>query len=868
MELQPGTTLGSYEIVGPLGAGAMGAVYRARDPRLGRSVAIKIVSERALLAPRALERFEQEARAASAIDHPNIVTVHEIGLVDGTPFIVMELIEGKSLRELLSGSRLPLKTLLSISVQIADGLAAAHARGIVHRDVKPENIMVTPGGVVKILDFGIARTTIPSGTPGDSTLTSPLRMTEPGSIVGTASYMSPEQARGSDVDFRTDQFSFGSVLYEMATGRVAFKRDTIPETLVAIVREEPLPVRDVSPASPAPLRWIIERCLAKERDGRYESTQDLARELHSLKDHASEIGGAAAFVADASPPARWLRRRPGLATAAAIVTGLAVICLVAFLYGRSTVTPAMPTFKRLTFRTGFVSGARFAPDGQTIVYSASWDGGPSRLYTMIPGSKESRDLGIEGTLNAVSPQGDLLLVRSNFPALGVSGTLYRASLSGAAPRSLAENVRAASWSPDGTEIAALRVVQKDRKSFHRLEYPLGKTIYESDKRLYGLPAVFPDGNRVPFIEPIEHGFDILTVDRMGLRRKIASSDTEPSFITFGSRRGRMWITRFTSVGTEALEVTSRGRIRSWFNFPLTLCIDDVAPDGRLLALAGTEGSRMVVLGKKDPSPRDISWFDSSRVVDLSRDGTTVLFRELLSRDGTSLRFGIFLRKTDGTPALLLGDGIAYSLSPDDQWVLARSSVLKPDLVLYPTGPGEKRAVETPGFEWLSGVFLPDGKSLLVFGGESGKPKRYFAVALAGGAPVPIGNDADAVQQALISPDGRTIVLRGSDGRWWSVPSGGGEPLRFSMPELKPNESIIRFREDARAVFVKRVEPGAVIVEAIALDSGKRSLVGRLLVRHPMISVRTFQPQITPDGSTIVASLPTDTQDLYLVEGLR
>ncbi|MEO8053756.1 MAG: serine/threonine-protein kinase [Acidobacteriota bacterium] len=259
MDLQPGAILGSYEIVGPLGAGAMGAVCRARDPRLGRNVAIKIVSERALLAPRALERFEQEARAASAIAHPNIVTIHEIGKVDGTPFIVMELVEGKSLRALVSDGPLPLKTLLALAVQIVDGLAAAHACGIVHRDVKPENIMVTPGGVVKILDFGIARTAMPSGGPADSTMTSPLRMTEPGTIVGTASYMSPEQARGSDVDFRTDQFSLGSVLYEMATGRVAFKRDSVAETLTAILREEPLPVRDLSPASPAPLRWIIER---------------------------------------------------------------------------------------------------------------------------------------------------------------------------------------------------------------------------------------------------------------------------------------------------------------------------------------------------------------------------------------------------------------------------------------------------------------------------------------------------------------------------------------------------------------------------------------------------------------------------------
>jgi predicted ATPase len=287
MTLVPGTKLGPYEIVAPLGAGGMGEVYRARDTRLERSVAIKILPAAFYADIDHLHRFEQEARSASALSHPNIVTIYELGQDASTHYIAMELIEGKTLRELLVSGLLPIRKAIEIAAQVAEGLAKAHEAGIAHRDLKPENLMVSHDGFVKILDFGLAKLALPSGELSDMR-TMPTWQTQPGLVLGTVEYMSPEQAGGRQLDFRSDQFSFGLVLYEMVTGKRAFQRSTAAETLVAILREQAEPIGMQNPDAPAPLGWVIERCLAKEPDKRYVSTRDLARELAAIRDRFSE----------------------------------------------------------------------------------------------------------------------------------------------------------------------------------------------------------------------------------------------------------------------------------------------------------------------------------------------------------------------------------------------------------------------------------------------------------------------------------------------------------------------------------------------------------------------------------------------------
>jgi hypothetical protein len=317
---------GRYELLSRLGAGGMGEVWRARDHDLHRDVAVKFLPDRFAADPVRLGRFAQEAKAASKLNHPNIVTIHEIGETSGLPYIVMELVDGQTLRDLLlaqEGRPVPTRRLLEIGAQAADGLAKAHAEGIVHRDLKPENVMLTADGFVKILDFGLAKLRadvapgsgrgaggaelwFDSGQPTWPESVSPH--TAVGAVVGTAGYMSPEQARGQAVDFRSDQFALGAILYELATGRQAFRRETPAQTIAAIIEDPPEPIATLNQQLPAPLRWVIERCLAKEPAERYASTLDLARELRGLRERLAEFGGSGSLPGRGRWPASRRRR--------------------------------------------------------------------------------------------------------------------------------------------------------------------------------------------------------------------------------------------------------------------------------------------------------------------------------------------------------------------------------------------------------------------------------------------------------------------------------------------------------------------------------------------------------------------------------
>ena len=453
MTIPAGARLGAYEVLQPLGAGGMGEVYRARDPRLGRDVAIKVLPD-ALADDRSrLARFEQEARAASALNHPNIVTIYEFARDGDTAFIAMELVEGKTLRELQLAGPMPVRKALHVAAQIAEGLAKAHTAGIVHRDLKPENVMVTGDGLVKILDFGLVKTTLLEASPEASTLADP-GVTTPGTVLGTVGYMSPEQASGHPADYRSDQFALGTIVHEMLSGKRAWKRATPAETLSAIIREEPEPMARLRPDLPAPVRWILERCLAKDREERFASTQDLARDLASVRDHISELSSGSDGLT--ASPGRSRRLRPllvGLGLVAAALGGFAASRFFA------SPAPAAPRFQRLTFRRGSMGNARFAPGGQTIVYSAQWAGEPlgARLYLTRPGSPESQsfDFGSADMLSisrAVSSRCSSRSTRGGF------GTLAVAPLTGGAARKLVENVvwGGADWAPDGKQIAVVR----------------------------------------------------------------------------------------------------------------------------------------------------------------------------------------------------------------------------------------------------------------------------------------------------------------------------------------------------------------------------------------------------------------------------
>jgi serine/threonine protein kinase len=431
MTLAPQRVNGPYEVRGIVGTGGMGEVYRARDRRLDRDVALKVLPAESATDRHRLRRFEREARVVSQLNHPNIVTIYEIGDTATGLYIAMELVDGRTLREIVRGGPLPLDRLLFIAEQIASGLACAHAAGIVHRDLKPENVMVSKGGAVKVLDFGLAKR-LPFEGGADGSVETLTDQTEAGLILGTVGYMSPEQALGKPVHYRSDQFSFGSILYEMATGKRAFERPSKPETLSAIIREQPEPIRATNAAVPAPLTWVIERCLSKDPAGRYVATEDLAQDLIALRGHLAEPDTRGGTLSER--PA--LKRQPAWRWAALAAT-LALLVAAVLAMNRRRVSVDPPVFRQLTYRTGFVRSASFMPDDSTAMYSATWEGRPHELFIQRIGSPESRSLGIAASLFGLSSSGEMALslqTRAFEPWIDV-GTLARTEVaSGAAPR--------------------------------------------------------------------------------------------------------------------------------------------------------------------------------------------------------------------------------------------------------------------------------------------------------------------------------------------------------------------------------------------------------------------------------------------------
>ena len=366
MAFKRGAKLGSYEIESPLGAGGMGEVYLATQSSLGRQVAIKVLASTSASDPERLRRFEQEARAASALNHPNIISIYDVGRENTTAYIAMEFVDGRTLRALLESGPLIIKKTLQIAVQIADGLAKAHAAGIVHRDLKPENIMVTRDGFVKILDFGLAKLMTGFGN-SSQTMTATIG-SHPGAVLGTANYMSPEQARGGELDYRSDIFSFGSILYEMVTGKQPFRGASTAQTLTAIIQDDPQPVAEVNPKTPTPLRWVIERCLANDRDERYSSTLDLARDLKSIRDHLSDTSSSVSVPSGAVTSKRFKWIIPaGLVAAGMILGGVLASWL--------RPDPAMhsPTIHPFTF-SGNDFEPSISPDGRTVAFVSGRDG--------------------------------------------------------------------------------------------------------------------------------------------------------------------------------------------------------------------------------------------------------------------------------------------------------------------------------------------------------------------------------------------------------------------------------------------------------------------------------------------------------------
>ncbi len=851
MSLSPGARLGPYEIVAPIGAGGMGEVYRAKDAKLGREIAVKVLPSATASDPNRRQRFEMEARSASALNHPNILTIYDIGEADGTVYIAMELIEGKTLRELVvAGEPVSTKKLLDVAVQTAEGLAKAHSAGIVHRDLKPENIMISKDGYAKILDFGLAKLTEASSQDESVAPTAIAAPTQPGTVMGTAGYMSPEQASGQPVDYHSDQFTLGAILYEMATGKKAFSRKTGAETLVAIIREEPEPLSQLAPRAPAPVRWIVERLLAKDPEERYASTRDLARDLKSVRDHLTETSVSGAI--ETAEPAKPRRRGWAIPAALAAIVGIAAGFL-----GRGLATPrAQPPVEltRLTYARGTIRSARFGPDGQTIVYGAAWDGLPMNVFTTRADSPESRSLGLpKADVLAVSSSGELAVSLDRHYLFGYQtvGTLARVPLAGGAPRELLENVEDADWSPDGTQLAVTR--QSGNRS--RIEYPIGKVLYDAAGWASSI-RVSPDGRHIAFIDHPLRG------DNNGNLRII---DTTGKVVADGpfALRGVAWSPRGDEVWSSGRGIwatsLSRGSRLVW-NSPGAL-IQDIARDGRVLL--GTNSSRREIVGFSagDREEHNLTWLNWSFPKGLTRDGRTVLFEEQNIQPQ-----GVYTRKLEGSPAVRIGEGGAWGFSPDGRWALTTKRDPGDHLVLLPTGTGEPRQLPKSEVHIQSATWFPDGRRVLISGNEPGHGSQLFVQEIPDGQPRAISPEGVTFLFDVVSPDGKSIAATGPDRRVAIYPAEPGEP--HPVPGVEPEDVPLRWTGDGNSILVYRPSAPPLRVDVVDIRTGRRTLWKELQPPDPSGVEQVGPILIAPDDTSYVYSYRRALDELYLATGLK
>ncbi|MGH9367371.1 MAG: LpqB family beta-propeller domain-containing protein [Thermoanaerobaculia bacterium] len=807
MTLVPGFRLGPYEILAPLGAGGMGEVYRARDTRLGREVAIKVLPAELSGSRERLARFEQEARAASALNHPNIVTIHDIGSDSGIGYVGMELVAGSTLRELLMEGALPARRLLAIGSQVAEALAAAHQAGIVHRDLKPENVMVTRDGRVKLLDFGLAKLVPPPAQVG-SRLPTAADPTQPGTVLGTVSYMSPEQVRGLTLDHRTDVFSLGSVLYEMASGARAFRGTTPVDAMTAILREEPA---DLPPAVPPALDRIIRRCLEKAPEQRFQSARDLAFALEALSGASSREAAPEARVATARA-----RRRPAV-WAAGILVAAAAFAAVWVL--RPALFPSrVPAFSRvvrLTTGPQQEFGAAISPDGKWVAYLSNARGPVDVWVKFLAGGEaanltEKSGLQIQSRADVgglgISPDGALIAVDSGPPgasAADFATWVVPAPLGGQA-RKLVAKGRSVRWSPDGRRLVFVRAGASRGDALYVADADGGdpKEILKPRGGLHAhWPAWSGDGRFIYFI----YG--------------IASSNSEPSEIA-----------RVPSSGGEP-ELVVRTSRRAVYPVPLTDGLLYAAnPDSADLALWWTpsSGRRPVRLttGVGEYAEPLVS-ADERQLI-----ATCVEARQALV--SIPVRF-------DAAPSpRLLTDGFLGDFDPavsprGDRlvWSSARSGSRN----LWtgnPDGTGARPLTTGQGFDERP-AFSPDG-SQVAFVSDRGGERGIWLVSADGGAPRLLA-PARVLDTLSWSPDAGEILFAAPAGDLpglYRVNLGNGRVSRLPTPSgghapaWRPGRSEIAYLESTPGLQTRLrfVDPSGHPLRA-GLPEGPHLSIGML-----------------------------------------
>ncbi len=852
MHLQPGARLGPYEIVSLLGAGGMGEVYRANDPRLHRQVAVKVLSAEMVNDPTIRQRFEIEARAASNISHPNIVAVYDFGNQDGILYIVWELVDGKPIGE----GALPVKKALDIAAQIADGIAAAHASGIVHRDLKPDNVMVTADGRAKILDFGLAKRTARAFGDSDQTV-GMTTQTRPGMMMGTIGYMSPEQAKGLEVDHRTDIFSFGLVAYEMLAGKRAFAGDSAIAVLHAIVNSDPA---DLPESIPMPVRQVVQHCLEKSPEQRFQSARDLSFALRAISGTDTRTGIQTSMFE--RPQKKWYQNP-------ALMFGLvAVAAGAAFFAGKMLPGGgggAATSFQQLTFRRGFVSGARFAPGGHTVAYSAAWSGEPMQVFTTQIESPESQKTNIsKAHVFSVSKQGELAIaLDADFGQYKQTGKLARIPLAGGAPRELANNVSEADWDPKGDNLAAV----VNAGSTSRLEYPPGKSLYETSGAIRSI-RFSPQGDRIAFFDhPLapQHGGSLAIIDLNGKKQTLVPNRLALEGLIWSNDGKEIWFGSGPTSEANRVEASDlEGKTRVVLSTPAGVRLQDIAADGSVLFTRRDDYTEMIgVLAEDVMHPAMLSWLNASTPRQISADGKQTLFTEFSPAAGHNHAVG--LRGLDGSPVVKLGDGDALALAPDGSKALALMHGTPPQFVLYPTGAGAPKKLPPSGVDFQTAAqFHPDGQSI-IFEGGTGKVDRLWQESVASGQSRAFSPEGVRMHGQAVSPTGEFVCATGPDNKLSLYPVAGGATR--TIPGTNPKDRFIRWSADGKSIYVYDPHSVPIRIESIETATGKRGLFSTYA---PMdqTGIQYVDAVLSADGKRAVYGLKRFLSSLQIVKGLK
>jgi len=845
----------------------MGEVYRAHDTRLNRDVAIKVLPASLARDPERLRRFEQEARATGVLNHPNILAIYDIGAHDNSPYIVSELLNGQTLRERLSDSPLPIRKATEYGIQIAHGLAAAHEKGIVHRDLKPENIFVTNEGRVKILDFGLAKLTEPAGPASE--VRTVASATDPGVVLGTVGYMSPEQVRGKAVDHRSDIFTFGAIFYEMVSGSRAFRGESGVETMNAILKEDLPDLSSRLSNVPPALNRLVRRCLEKNPDERFRSAHDVAFALDALSE--SSIALAPAPASDT----KRARRTPVITAVIALL-----LMVIAFAAGRRSLPGAgssgsvPPSFQRLTFQRGTIRSARFSPDGKSVLYGAAWDGDPLRIFVTRPESPESTRFPLpDGDILSISSTGELAVsLGRKFNVWLSSGTLARSPLVGGSSREILNGVSTADWSPDGKDLAIIRRVN----DHDRIEYPIGKVLIET-AGYFSHIRVSPKGDHIAFLDHPFYGDNRGTaavIDLQGKKTTLCEEMAAIEGLAWNPSGGEVWYTGSIHGEKFSLWATNlSGKSRRILQAPSDLTVHDVAPDGRVLLAGDRQDSAIFGLAPGDTKERSLNALSVANVSDITRDGRFIALTEF---EAGGLNYGVYVRRTDGSTPVRIGEGVAWGFSPDGKSLIA-TTFTPPALFVLPIGAGEPKRYSIGLDQFQTAQFLTNDR-IVVIGNAAGRLSRAYVMNINDGKLQPItpefsvhqyeigANDIPVlISPLLVSLDGSRMMIK--DGAKVTIYSPTGEKLG-SVQGIEHGDQMLQWASDGKTIFISNPEHSKARIFRLDPVTGRRTLFREIAPLDPAGFLNSPRVVITPDGSAYAYDGFRMLSDLYLVEGLK